>query len=77
MGEVSLKQLTFIEKLQTNMWLCLVSNCYDEIIMKLVQYFDEMKLDGGEDIPTSDMDTDIDIDSDSPLLKPKQKSLNK
>ena len=55
------------------MWVCLVSNCYDEIIMRLVQYFDEMNLDEGKYIATSDMDTDIDNDSDCELIKPNTK----
>ena len=69
MGKVSLKQLEFLGKLRNNMWLCLVSNCYDEIIMRLVQYFDEMNLDEGIYIATSDIDTDIDNDSDCELIK--------
>ena len=73
MGKVSLKQLEFLGKLRNNMWLCLVSNCYDEIIMRLVQYFDEMNLDEGKYIATSDMDTDIDNDSDCELVKPNTK----
>ena len=76
MGKVSLKQLEFVGKLRDNMWLCLVSNCYDEIIMSLVQYFDEMNLDEGKYIATSDMDTDIDNDSDCELIKPHTKIHN-
>ena len=72
-GKLSLKQLECLGKLRDNMWLCLVSNCYDEIIMRLVQYFDEMNLDEGIDIGTSDMDTEIDNDSDCELIKPNTK----
>ena len=62
------------------MWLCLVSNCYDEIIMRIVQYFDKMNLDN--ELAESEIKDDTssewnsDIDTDSSLRKPKQTSLS-
>ena len=76
MGKVSLKQLKFLEKLRNNMWLCLVSNCYDEIIMRIVQYFDKMNLDN--DLEESEIKDDTssewnsDTDTDSSLRKPNK-----
>ena len=77
LGKVSLKQLKFIEQLRNNMWLCLVSNCYDGIIMRIVQYFDKMNLDN--ELAESEIKDDTssewnsDIDTDSSLRKPPQK----
>ena len=61
-GKVSSKQSKFMEKLNNNMWQCLISNNYDEIVMGIVRYFDDMPTKSDDD-DASCIDT---MDTDSP-----------
>ena len=42
-GKVSEKQKHFIERLENNLWTCIVSNNYDYIIVKIVEYVHEIR----------------------------------
>ena len=42
-GKLSDKQKHFIDRLEHNLWTCIVSNNYDYIIVKIVEYFREIR----------------------------------
>jgi len=42
-GKLSEKQKHFIDRLEHNLWTCIVSNNYDYIIVKIVEYFHEIR----------------------------------
>ena len=74
-GKVSSKQSRFMDEWQNNMWQCLISNSYHEIVIGIVRYFDDMPIKSDDDascIDSTEMDT---METDSPTVSVKNKQL--
>jgi hypothetical protein len=74
LGKESKKQIDYMKKLEKNLWSCIISNNYDDILIRIVRYFDDIRnnepQEEEERFTTSEIDTDTETEDD--VFSPKK-----
>lgn len=74
-GKVSAKQIAYMKKLQKSLWSCIISNNYDDILIRIVRYFDDIRNNEPEEekerFTTSEINTDTETEDD--VFSPKRR----
>ena len=63
-GKVSTKQVDYMKKLEKSLWSCIIFNNYDDILIRIVRYFDDIRNNEPEEerFTTSEIDTDAETE---------------
>jgi len=68
LGKASKKQIDYMTKLQKSLWSCIISNNYDDILIRIVRYFDDIRNNEPEEekerFTTSEIDTDTEVEDE-------------
>ena len=67
-GTVSTKQVDYMKTLEKCLWSCIVSNNYDDILIRIVRYFDDIRNNEPEEekerFTTSEIGTGTEMEDD-------------